>query len=459
MEYSNSAVPSFMKREKGKQMIKKSIVLSLAASVSLFAQSELEEVKALLAQQMKVTQALQKRVAMLEKQQKEAQQHTVTHHTQHQSAKAPKSTEAASYAAEEPEDVPTQQSAQTFDQKSFLPDIALILDGSAVGRSVNNSTYETRYIPGFSSYDPNEEAEISFNKNRGFNFNYAELALHSTVGPYFDADAIFHLHPDEFEIEEAYITSRSLPEGLRLKLGKFRSEFGRINAIHQHAWRFTAQPLVYEALLGSEGINDAGAQLQWVLPTDTYIMAGVEAMQGSNDVSFGDTEKNNLYIGYLKSSIDVGDTSTLLGGVSIAHGKNDTGYNTDVYGADLTLKTALDSYSSIAWQSELLYRDKKHDDGSDKQAGFYTQLVYQYNQNWAGGVRYDLLFKNLSKEPDDLDRYTAMLEYKPFEFTKFRLQYTYDRSQAFGIDDQRKNTSELLLGFTIEAGAHGAHAF
>ena len=352
-----------------------------------------------------------------------------------------------------------EQTTQTFDQKSFLPDIALILDGSAVGRNVDNSTYETRYIPGFSEYDPNEEAEIPFNKNRGFNFNYAELALHSTVGPYFDADAIFHLHPDEFEIEEAYITSRSLPDGLRAKMGKFRSEFGRINAIHQHAWSFTSQPLVYEALLGSEGINDAGVQLQWVAPTDTYLMAGVEAMQGTNDVSFGDTEANNLYIGYLKSSVDIGDTTTLLGGLSLAHGKNETKNNTDIYGADLTLKTALDSYSSIAWQSELLYRDMKEDAGSSKQAGFYTQLFYRYDQNWAGGVRYGRLFKNSDTQPDDLDRYTAVLEYKPFEFTKFRLQYTYDRSQAFGTNDQRKNSSELLLGFTIEAGAHGAHAF
>ncbi|AKF26010.1 hypothetical protein YH65_07860 [Sulfurovum lithotrophicum] len=373
-------------------------------------------------------------------------------------AKTEPSAEEEAYG-ETDDTVSLQQNTQTFDQKSFLPDIALILDGSAVGRSVDNSTYETQSIPGFSSYDPDGETEIPFNKNRGFNFNYAELALHSTVGPYFDADAIFHLHPDEFEIEEAYITSRSLPNGLRAKLGKFRSEFGRINAIHQHAWKFTSQPLVYEALLGPEGINDAGAQLQWVLPTDTYMMLGLEAMQGSNDISFGDTEKNNLYIGYLKSSIDVGDTSTLLGGLSIAHGKNEEGLDTDIYGADLTLKTALDSYSSLTWQSELLYRDKDTETGNEKQAGYYTQLVYQYDQNWAGGIRYDSLFKNIDEQPEDLDRYTAMLEYKPFEFTKFRLQYTYDDSKAFGIEQQRRNVSEILLGFTIEAGAHGAHAF
>lgn len=418
-------------------MTKKLILLSLCASTSLFAQSELAELKSLLAKQIRTTQALQKRVAQLEKKQAT------------QSAKEAKT-----------ESIPTTQEAVTFSQQSFLPDIALILDGSAVGRSVDNSTYESYYIPGFSEYDPDEESEIPFNKNRGFNLNYAELALHSTVGPYFDADAIFHLHPDEFEIEEAYLTSRALPDGLRAKVGKFRSNFGRVNAIHQHAWHFTSQPLAFEALLGTEGVNDAGVQLQWVLPTeDTYAMVGFEALQGVNDVSFGDTEKNNLYIGYLKSGFDITDDTTVLAGASLLHGKNDEGGNTDIYAADFTLKTALDAYSSLMWQSELLYRNKETSAQTLKQAGYYTQLIYQYDQNWAAGIRYDSLYKNLDGQPDDLDKYTAMLEYKPFEFTKFRLQYTYDRSKMYGVSNERENTSELLLGVTIEAGAHGAHAF
>ena len=436
-------------------MTKKLIILSLCASTMLSAQSELDELKSLLAQQMKTTQALQKRVVQLEK--KQARQSRIT---KSQAKKIREAKKQIAVAQTQQEEQPTVQTAKTFDQKSFLPDIALILDGSMVSRNVDNSTYESYYIPGFSSYDANEEAEIPFNKNRGFNLNYAELALHSTVGPWFDADAIFHLKADAFEIEEAYLTSRSMPYGLRAKVGKFRSNFGRINAKHQHSWHFTSQPLVFEGLLGTEGINDAGVQLQWVLPTeDTYVMAGFEALQGNNDISFGDTETNNLYIGYLKSSFDLSDDTTALAGASILHGKNNEGGNTDIYGVDFTLKTALEGYSTLMWQSELLYRNKETSTETLKQAGFYTQLIYQYDQNWAAGVRYDDLYKNLDAQPDDLDKYTAMLEYKPFEFTKFRLQYTYDRSKVFGINDERKNTSEILLGVTIEAGAHGAHAF
>lgn len=352
-----------------------------------------------------------------------------------------------------------QQGQTTFDQKSFIPDISLILDGSYVYRDIDNKRYESYYIPGFSSYSPEEEAEIPFNKSRGFNLNYAELALHSTVGPYFDADAIFHLQADAFEIEEAYITSRALPYGLHAKLGKYRSAFGRMNAIHQHAWHFTSQPLVHEALLGTEGLNDAGVQLQWLAPIDIYTLLGVEALQGENDVSFGDTDKNNLFIGYLKNSFDIGERSSILTGVSLAHGKNGQSLTTNLYGIDLTVKTALDSYSSLMWQSEWLYRDKETATENEKQAGYYTQLVYTYDQNWATGVRYDKLYKNKASQPDDLDRGTVMLEYKPFEFSKFRLQYTYDRAKAYGTDTQRKNSSEILLGFTVEIGAHGAHAF
>ena len=38
-------------------------------------------------------------------------------------------------------------------------------------------------------------------------------------------------------------------------------------------------------------ISDPGVQVQWVAPTDTYFMVGLEGFQGTNDRSFGDTEK------------------------------------------------------------------------------------------------------------------------------------------------------------------------
>ncbi len=345
----------------------------------------------------------------------------------------------------------------SFSQNAYLPDMALILNMSAVSRDVKNSEYENYSIPGF--IKP-KEAEIPFNKNRGFNLNYAEFAISSSVDPYFDVFAIFHLHPNEFEIEEAFVKTTSLPYSLSIKAGKFRSSFGRINSKHQHSWYFDTQPVIYEALFGPDAISDPGIQLQYLAPTDTYIMLGVEAMQGSNERSFGDTERNNLYIGYIKSSVDIGDELSILGGVSLAHGKNTTSNSTDIYGADITLREQLDSYSALIFQGEYLDRSKDLGDTTDRQAGLYGELIYQVNKNYSGGVRYDAIVKNdttLPPHSDNLERYSAMIQYKPFEFSRLRLQYSNDKTKI--INGERQDINEFILSLNIAAGAHGAHSY
>jgi len=356
----------------------------------------------------------------------------------------------------------TNQSA-SFSQNAYLPDIAFILDMSAVARDLNNTAYSNYAIPGFIN-----TPDIIFNPNRGFNLNYAELALHSSVDPYFDAFLVLHLQSNVFEIEEAYLITTSLPMGLRVKAGKFRSDFGRLNKKHHHSWHFDSQALIYEALFGPDALKDPGVQLQWVAPTDTYLMLGAEAMQGTNKASFGAIESNNLYTGYLKSSIDIGESISLLGGMSIIHGENfenNTTLNpTDIYGIDFTLREQLGSYSSLLWQNEYIQREKNVGTRVDKQAGFYSEFIYTYNNNYATGLRYDSITQNDSDlsaysgvDTDNLDRFTAMLEYKPFEMSRLRLSYTYDRSKI--ISGERKNINEVMLSLNISAGAHSAHDF
>lgn len=418
--------------------MKKTIGISLLAFSSLFADTQLDEIKEQLKQQQLIMQKLQEKVVQLTKQNEVKEQKSLE-------AKMSQRSDTSS----------------SFSQNAYLPDIALILNMSAVSRDVKNSDYANYAIPGFID---SGDAEIPFNPNRGFNLNYGEVAMSSTIDPYFDAFAIFHLHPAAFEIEEAYVRTRALPYGLKVKAGKFKSDFGRINSKHQHAWNFDSQPVVYESFFGPDSISDAGIQLQWVAPTDTYVMVGAEAMQGTNDMSFGDTEQNNLYISYLKSSVDIGDDLSILGGVSIAHGKNTTENTTDVYGADLTLREQLGSYSSIVWQSEYLYRNKDIGTSKDKQAGLYSELVYHHDKNWAGGVRYDAIVQNdidlsayAGVDTANLDKYTAMLEYKPFPMSRLRLEYSFDRTKV--IAGERKDINEVMLTLNIAGGAHGAHDY
>jgi len=185
-------------------------------------------------------------------------------------------------------------------------------------------------------------------------------------------------------------------------------------------------------------------------------------MQGANYRTFGGTangpEKNNLYVGYVKSSVDVGEDLSILGGVSLAHGKH-LGNTSNVYGADLTMRDQLGGYSALIWQSEYLERDM----GTDKQAGLYSELIYQYNNNYSGGFRYDAITKNdtdlsaYTVDTNNLDKYTAMLEYHPFPMSRLRLSYSYDRTKV--IAGERKNLNEVMMTLNIAAGAHGAHNY
>jgi len=403
--------------------MQKRIILSLLLATSLYADAQMDAIKEQLQEQKDATSRLEAKLNTLEIKN-------------------------------------TNQSA-SFSQNAYLPDMALILNMSALSRNVSNSEYEKAAIPGFIDAG---DINLPFNKNSGFNLNYAEVAMHSVVDPYFEVFANFHLHPDEFEIGEAYVLTTSLPYSLRIKAGKFKSAFGRINQMHQHSWNFDSQPLIYKGLIGPDGISDPGIQLQWVAPTEIYIMFGAEAMQGSNERSFGDTSANNLYIGYAKSSIDIGDDLSILAGVSLAHGKNTTTNVTDIYGIDLTLREQIGSYSALIWQSEYLQRDKTlSDTQTDKQAGLYSELVYQYNNNYSFGVRYDLISKNdadlsaYTTDTDNLDRYTAKMDYKLFPMSRLRLSAIYDRSKV--IAGERKNIKQVMLSLNIAAGAHGAHDY
>jgi len=404
--------------------MKKRILLSLCLASSLFADAELDAMKEQIKKQELKTAQLEEKLTVLEQQ--------------------------------------STNTSASFSQNAYLPEIALILNMSALARDVSNSEYEGFKVPGFGEHAP---SEIPYNKNRGFNLNYAEVAMGATVDPYFDAYSIFHISPEGLEIEEAYARTRALPYDLRVKAGKFKSAFGRRNQMHQHTWCFDSQAVIYEIFFGAEGLSDPGIQTQWIAPLDTYVMVGVDLFQGTNDVSFG--AGKGLYVPYIKSSVDLGENTSVLGGLSLASGKNGDGYNTSIYGVDMDVRYQVDSYSSVSWLTEYLYRVREHDTThSDRQAGLYTQVVYKYNQNYAMGVRYDLITKNDADldeymlegvNTDNLDKVTMMFEYTPFEMSRLRLQYSYDRTKI--IDAKRRDINELMLSLNISTGAHSAHNY
>src|SRR2546421_5242211 len=72
-----------------------------------------------------------------------------------------------------------------------------------------------------------------------FQLREAELDLRADIDPYAKGVAIISVaetDPGQFgvDIEEGYFTLETLPYGLKLKAGRFRVPFGRMNALHTH---------------------------------------------------------------------------------------------------------------------------------------------------------------------------------------------------------------------------------
>ncbi|MCK9373450.1 MAG: hypothetical protein M0P91_09640 [Sulfuricurvum sp.] len=376
-------------------------------------------------------------------------------------------------------------------------DFSLILDTSYVNRSQKEERLSALNTPGFVK---SPLSESPYNPSNGFNLNYAEVALHSVVDPYLDADVVFHVAEGGVEIEEGYLTSRNLPYNLRIRGGKLLSEFGRINAQHHHAWNFSDLPLVYRSFLGHEKLKENGVQFQWIAPTEPYLMFGIEALQGSNYASFGTTPITNSYdgstlasspakpsliVGYAKTSMDIAE-STLLAGASVVRGESRIDFadsdpafsgKSTLYGVDFTLKHYFDSYSSLSWQSEWLYRTMEgrqfSDNGSAlldelsgrKQAGFYTELVYAPDQTWRFGTRYDSIYHNaLSVEgvdrhlPGSMEQISAMIEYHTSEFARYRFEYAHSNA-LFTTAGERQPLDSFIFSVNLAIGKHTAHSF
>ena len=92
--------------------------------------------------------------------------------------------------------------------------------------------------------------------------------------------------------------------------------------------------------------------------------------------------------------------------------------------------------------------------------------MYQFHPYWRVGLRYDQLNEGSydlgpglagtpGLVPPDFTpkRWTAMIDWSPSEFSRFRLQYNQDKSQQ-GITD-----NQVFLQYIFSLGTHGAHKF
>lgn len=339
-------------------------------------------------------------------------------------------------------------------------------------------------------HDPNQ---------RGVTVQNVELTMSAAVDPYFTGNANIVYQIDKegestVELEEAYLTSTSLPGNLQLKAGQFFNQFGRLNATHPHAWDFADQPLVNGRFLGPDGLRGPGLQLSYLLPIPIYSEAFVAVQNGSGETgfSFRNTSGEELFgrvivdrpvkglgdmviVPRLVGSVDLSDTQTAVLGISGALGANGSGANTRtaIYGADLYYKwkplTAESGWPFIGWQTEAMMRRYEAGAVEDPAAplpeetlrdrGGYTQLLWGFTRRWVAGLRLDYVAGtggNPALDPlrERRVRLSPDVTLYPSEFSKWRLQYNRD-----DIQSRDKPVHSVFLQFEYLIGEHGAHKF
>ena len=352
---------------------------------------------------------------------------------------------------------------------AFNPAISLILSGNYGRTSRDPADYS---VTGFARPTGSE-----IGPSRGFSLAESELTLSANIDPWLRGQASMALHPDnKLSVEEAYVQTTSLGNGLTAKAGRFFSGIGYLNEQHAHTWDFADNPLAYQVFLGNQFASD-GLQLRWLAPTGLFLEAGAEVGRGQGFPGT-DTSRNGAGAGalFFHAGGDIGDSHSWRAGLSMLQAKATsqalatTGAQggsasaefsgrTRVLVADAVWKWAPNgngTRTNFKLQGE--YLQSRRD--SATQTGWYLQGVYQFMPRWRVGLRTDRLDSGSVADPDLLTnavyrprKHSLMLEFNPSEFSRVRLQLARDHSR-FGLP-----ANQLLLQYQMSLGAHGAHGF
>ncbi len=355
-------------------------------------------------------------------------------------------------------------------------------------------------------------------RRRGFTLGQAELSIGGAVDPYFllQANLVFGIDPASgetiAELEEAYATTQALPGGLQARAGMFLTEFGRMNPSHPHAWAWQDQPIALTRLFGGDGMRSPGARLAWLLPTANYteLLVSVQNADGEQMPSFLANEEayaeggiggraydarpvrsfgDLLYTVRATTSWDFDSAHSTAVGASFACGPNATGEGADtvLYGVDAVYKwrppQTERGWPFVTVEGEFLARvfdaaaqvdDRDplapvavpgatlHDQGGYLQVlwGFTPQWEIGLRGEWVGGAgaSYDPVSQTFDRaaDPQRTNRFrlTPLLAYHPSEFSRLRLQYSYDDSDALADP-----AHSVWLGFEMLIGKHPPHRY
>ena len=311
----------------------------------------------------------------------------------------------------------------------------------------------------FSTYtnDP-----LSPDKDRlALDLGECELVFDSALNPYARGFVVLSIDDGKTEVEEAYCTIlKGLPQGMSMKIGKFRLPFGKINPLHPHAYPFIETPRVLKELLpGEESFNDTAIEASYFLPTPEVLssLLSIDMLKGETFKSEDAADGNRVgWLAHLGNSFLWGDMQDILEiGFSATQGTNDPAFDTktDVYGMDIKSKIHPSATSVLTLGAEAMQRkDEIHELPNDKRNGFLAYFDYKFHERWNGGIIYDQYESAFSQGSNKTIKAFggfSVLE----ETTLFRL------SLEHFMPKEGENVNTVMFQLVFSMGPHKAHQF
>ncbi|MXW93019.1 MAG: hypothetical protein F4114_09440 [Rhodospirillaceae bacterium] len=376
-----------------------------------------------------------------------------------------------------------------------------------------------------------EEMEALFGghhdpKRTGFTLQSAELSIAGSFDPYFDAffGAALTLDAEGesgLEIEEAWVRSKWLRGGLRLKVGQFYAPFGVVNRSHLHDWAWQTQPIAATRVFGGDGARGLGVEAEARLSnagawrsslfvsmqnrrsihdhghgeeeegipdhsheSDGTVIPGEDDHDHEHEHEAG-TDANGLedfsYTVRMENRLAVSPQTTLAFGGSAMFEPNPDGSDSraTIFGGDVAVSHRLPSKGRIELRAEYMHRNAKmaehHEDDDEEEHeelirvqnyGFYVQGMYHTPDGWGFGLRYERAGGSGGEAAERAEdpmrgnrtRISPVLLWQFSELGKLKMQYNFDRADF--LDEKRFAHSVFLSAswsFGLGAPDHAGH--
>jgi hypothetical protein len=329
----------------------------------------------------------------------------------------------------------------------------------------------------------------------GFDLSEAEVAFESVVDPYAKVNMYLSFPAqDTPEVEEGTVTTLTLPAGLQLKGGRFKSDVGRWNTLHTHAFPTVERPAVLEEFFGEESLTNDGLSLSWLIPNPwgLFLESVTEAGTARPGPAFNSDSRALTWTEHVAAFFNPTSNASIETGLSVAGGRTgpsqqlldaidqagltgtlepDDRLPSRVAGADITWKwkpLQSNTQRSFTWQTEVLRsrRDAQALSGASlvdtsvASLGGYTYLETQWRKRWKYGLRYDLT--DVPESPDArLWATSAVVRFIPSEFQEIRFQVRYTRrnDEAAALVNDDASDTRVFFEWIPVIGAHGAHKY